>query len=700
MAQPAPPSGFTVKDPPKPPAGFEVRQPVAPPKPEPDEPPSILDRMGGRFFGTDVQDEIPWTRLGTIISGAMGGAWAGAELGGAALSPLGPVGMGAGAVVGGITGSVMGTTAGAALPEVVMDLGEKLGLASVGTRERYGLNNEELSTVLKGEALIDAATGGGLAVLRLAGRGAIGAFTGITRQGRELAEQATREGINMMPVSVGNRTMPRSLIAIFGRFPFVATPIRKQGQAVDRALTTAFENLPARIAVPASMNEVSADIFSNVKDLAVEIDQQFARQYEEIYKLADDMKVRVRPEDTMQTATNIIAKIAELSPTAGVGMTAPRPAQSLQILRRFISQSFLSMKGTDGRLSPQSLRQMDQLMENIDEQLGIFAKADQGLPIKYLEQLRNAVSTDMINMGRGKIGPAAMAPREIGRRLRAVDREFQNTMADVLENATAKRFVNIQRRGISGFGMGQATSSHIDGLTALIMRGDSPKTVDELAKMIQPETMKKLASSVIQRRLETAIDHTANGIRLNIDKFAHQMGIDARTGGRYLQTERLLQEAGGLSMSEVNQLMTIGRQVASVEIPDVAAFVSRRAGMSGLKGATNVMVPGLAVAGGNLATKQGGFARIVMGGLLFIGGGRMLSRALANPDSARALRYVLREETSRVGRRAMGIRAFRAAIWAGMEAGDYTMDQVRALDAATDTYFQSVKEYETDNPQP
>lgn len=652
-----------------------------------------MARMSGRFFGTDVEDPMPWSRLATTMAGALGLGAAGAKAGAAVGSLGGPVGTGVGAVAGGAAGSIAGAGLGAASPELIMELGDALGINEPGTRERLGLSNEELKTLLEGELILEAATLGGLGAARLAGRGITRAFTGIGSKGQKLAEEATRQGINMMPVQVGKRTLPRSFVNVFGRFPFVAGPIARQGRKVDRALAQAFENLPPRIAVPASMSDVSADIFSNVKDLAVRVDAQFKAEYEEVYKLADQMKVGIRPEGTLTRAEEVLGRISAETPTAGKGQKAVRPPQSLVDLRSFIQKSVAPMRGADGTAAKQSLRQMDMLMEAIDEKVGQFVKQDVGLPLKYLEQLRNAVHKDIINLGKGQLGPGGVAPREVGRRLRAIDTRFSTTMQDLFESATAKRIGSVTKRGVGGLRYQQATSVPIEGLADIVMRGEAPSAVDELARMVPSETMKRLAASVVSRRTEQAVEHVGDNVSFNVDKFAKQMGLGAKNSPRYLQTKRLLEKAGGLSIEEVEKLSDISKAVSSVEIPDVSTFVSRRATMGGLRSATNALIPGLAVAGGS-AAGQKSFAQIALGGLAFVGGGRLISSALANPDSARALRYVLQPETSRVGRKAAKWMLFRGAIWGMMEAGEISIEQVRELEGVAHTYVEEWNKFD------
>src|SRR3990167_2159674 len=151
-----PPSGV-----PELPHGFAL---IEPPK----ESPSVGRRMVQRFLGTDVDDPLELTRMGTSIVGMIGGGIAGSRI--PALP--GPAGLVVNPVTGAVAGSMIGGFAGRIAPEATMEAGEALGILPPGTRMRVGLGPEGMRTVVEGEALLDLATGGGISALRLAGRGA------------------------------------------------------------------------------------------------------------------------------------------------------------------------------------------------------------------------------------------------------------------------------------------------------------------------------------------------------------------------------------------------------------------------------------------------------------------------------------------------------------------------------------------------
>jgi hypothetical protein len=105
-----------------------------------------------------------------------------------------------------------------------------------------------------------------------------------------------------------------------------------------------------------------------------------------------------------------------------------------------------------------------------------------------------------------------------------------------------------------------------------------------------------------------------------------------------------------------------------LEIPNASTFLSRRAGIAGIRGVMYGILPGMAIAGGAPGIISGTF-----GLMLFYGGAKLYAAAISNPLSARALKHVLTEEMTALGVR----RQMAGAIRTGMTVmlGDGTMSQ-------------------------
>ena len=93
----------------------------------------------------------------------------------------------------------------------------------------------------------------------------------------------------------------------------------------------------------------------------------------------------------------------------------------------------------------------------------------------------------------------------------------------------------------------------------------------------------------------------------------------------------------------------------------------------------------------------GGAVGGLLGVAVMVGGGKLVSAIISNPDSARALKTVLSSEASRLVKRQAMTDALRAGLFAMAGAGDikpfdFPQYQV-AADYAVEAFWRQVEEY-------
>src|SRR3990167_4866652 len=396
------------------PPGFALDEP-------PKESPSIGRRMVQRFLGTDVDDPLELTRMGTSIVGMIGGGIAGSRI--PALP--GPAGLVVNPVTGAVAGSMIGGFAGRIAPEATMEIGEALGILPPGTRARIGLGPEGLRTVAEGEALLDLATGGGITALRLAGRGASRLITRPGLEGKQAAEAAYRQGIELMPVQVGNSTIARGYVAVIGRMPWLGTSFRKRGQAAESALKESIEGIPDRIGPISSWSDISEDIYKDGRTLVKDTNSRFNRLYEGLFARAEQNGVYAVPKETLTKADEILAKIGQQTPATMTGQATPGVA--LDKVKAFIEAEILPMRAVTAggtAYSNQSLRQMDGGISKIDQEIGSLEPGQKRFALSLLSQLRQSAQKDALLNLRGADADI------IAREMRELDTEFSQTMSE------------------------------------------------------------------------------------------------------------------------------------------------------------------------------------------------------------------------------------------------------------------------------
>ena len=655
------------------PEGFEEIEEFSdatPPETEPvaAEQPDIGTRMWKRFIGTDVDDPLEWQRLGTITAGTLGFG-----LGAAHYTPGPPVLK----AIAGLVGGGAGAVAGAVAPEMTLEALESLGIVDPGTRDRIGLSPEQLQTVAEGEALLDIATGGGLSVLRLGGRLGARILTGTGREEMQLAETAARHNIEMMPVQVGGRPIGRGFVSVMGRFPLVGTMLRQRGRVAEKQLETAIRGLSTRVGPLRTFPDISEKIFTDAKNLVESTQKYFSTKYEDLWTRADALGVAIAPRETLNKADEILKRIQAQTPAFIEGEATA--GQTLEKVRKFITTEVVPMRSTQPgvtALRRQTFRQMDGLVEKIDQEIASLEPGQRKWAMELLMQLRQSAQADVITNARG--ANAGLISAE----MKTLDTEFSHVMSSVFETSTAKRFESVQRRGLRGlrFSTAEATRQNISSLARNVVKLDSPEAMAELGKLVSPETFQSIAARVIQDAFEDSLSRSADDmVVFNPNVFGKRLGLETAgeipVAGRRQAVEAMLKESGSpLKVADLDEINRVAQRMSALDLPDVNAFIARRGTMGGLKAILTGVVPGIAIAGG----ASYGLGPVVGMGLV-IGGGKFVSRMLSQPLSARALSRVMDKEVSNVIRRQATIDSLRLTVSEMQREGDIDIAEASKL---------------------
>lgn len=646
-------------------AGIEVK----PPEPKK----SIGTKVFERFWGTDVQDPVEYPRLGAQLLFGTSGAVAGMELGAAGGAVVGgPVGAGIGAAAGGIIGGTAGALAGTVAPETLMETAEYLGIAAPETRKRLGLNDEQLRTVVEGEMLLDMVTGGTLIAARGLMRGGIRAITGVDKAGRKLADYAAEKGINMLPVQIGEQTLPRGFVAVMGRFPLVSGPIRSRIHNSQKMWKEAFEELPANIAPLATMNSVSHRVMMDAKHMFKSTSARFAKDYEDVFKRADATGAALTPQSTFDKTQELLDSIRRETPAiAGKKKATHSPAMESvkSFLNNDIAPMFRTTKSGANTLADQSYEQMNTVLTKIDAKIGEIAKSESAGAsdaIARLQGLKESVSLDMYTNGHGPFANA------IGMEIRGLDQQYSKTMAELFETAAAKKFGTVRRGGLKEYNFDPNTRTSVDNLSEVLMRGEAVEDLVNLKKLIQPRTFGELAAGILDKRIaEAYAPGVEDGMqRLDLDKLSSSLGLNNTRGKRYLHMEKLLDLAGGMKMDEVKKLIEVGTKVAAVDAPNSSVFMSRKMVLGGL-GSFIGSFTGIQAGMGSIKSLGASLAGMTM----IMGGANLLGRIITDPLAAQSLSKVLKPETNKIASKAAALRAIQIGIRGGIDAIQWSEEE-------------------------
>jgi len=280
---------------------FEITQG----QPEPPEGPGVGTKILARALGEDVDDPVPFMRLGTTLSGGVVGGITGARAG----LFFGPFGMAVGAGV----GTVVGTGAGSIAPELVQRFVDYTGL--LGDDNRFSPENfpllgpDDLQEVLEGETLLEIATLGVLSAFRTATRIGTQFFSGVGPMEQALAKRAKERGIDLPMVTVGSRPIMRGAVLIFGKFPLISGPIVKSASKAELQLEREILSLPGRLVeAQRTADQLGLAMFRDAKNLAKHTAAKFNKQYDALFKLAEDFDVTVIPKRLTSQASQTVRR--------------------------------------------------------------------------------------------------------------------------------------------------------------------------------------------------------------------------------------------------------------------------------------------------------------------------------------------------------------------------------------------------------
>ena len=630
---------------------------------EPATDPGVIKRLVSRFMGSDVDDPLEFERLGTIAAFGAGGAKVGATAG----SALGP----AGTAAGGVAGGVAGATAGAVAPEATLNVMELFGIE--GARNE-SLSDEELKRVAEGEALLELATAGTAGGVRLAGRTAGRALTGVTKEGEKVAEDASKLGVELTPLQVGTRDLGKTVVNVMGRFPFIGTAAKRSAQTTDEQVKRILDEMPERVGPLLSGSGLGFRIFDDANNLVKEVSKNFGEQYDDLFLRASKSGVEVVPRQTGEVIDGVLDNIKKNTPTSAGAITTP--AKASNIAKRFIENNL-------SELDNMSLGQADELLSKVDQAIASAPSSIKKQVAQKLNPVKGAIKADILNNMTGE------GSEQIGKELAELDGEFSNTMSTLFETATAKKFQSVKRQGLRGVDASSenATRVAVDKLSKIVTDLDSPQSIEELRRLVPKETFNQVAARSLSDAYSSALRETANGAtELRPDKLERVFGLSGKSTSRKEAWAELLKDSG-YSQKNIETLVETTKKIHDAPVPNISTFIARRATIGGVKSVVNGAIPFLAFTSGGAAS--GGGLGALLGGLTFLGGSRMLVNVMSNPTSARALKNVIEDETNLVQSRQSFVRMARVGINGMEEAGNITAEQAKELSTAASEYANS-----------
>lgn len=667
----------------------------------------IMDRIGDHFLGLDVDDPLPWWRLGTTVAGGVGGTVAGAKGGllmgtmiGAAFPPAAPFTIPAGGALGAIAGGVGGAVGGSMGPEIFLETGEVVGLYEEGTRERLGLSNSELYIYAQNEALLELLSMGVLGTVRGTVRVGAQAFTGTTRAQMKEATRLAAQGYMMMPVQIGDGVFARGYVSVMGRMPLMggggkfgvlAPRALKQEEAIQQVV----EGVPNRLGPLSSWHNLGDQFWKDAQGGLEIFTERMGAQFDDAFARSAAAGVTVTPSSAIDQALRDLKSISAETQTF-IRETTVSVAEGAEpmILREFykgdagkavqpyiefvrkeiLPHAVLRDGEATGEIAGQSHKVMDQILTKIDQEIASIDPGSRRFTYALFTRLRESIRFDMVANTNGDVGNA------IGKELAQLDKEWSETLQQTFQSSIAQHLGTVSQKGIRGRGGAaiKATRAKVSKIAKNIVRDlQSPEEVDDLIRLVGPDTMKEAGAQYINDAIKAGYKTIQDGStgQWNPDVFIKRLGLLDTSAERRAVTEAILQKTGSdITMQNLDDIALVLQRLASVEIPKVSTYLARRGGIGGARTVLNAVAPGMGAAmGGAAVGGAAGSAGLVslLGVMSFIGGNQFIFRKLiTDPKSAQLLHTVIDQEATMVAQANAYWQLVRAGVVTAHEIAD------------------------------
>jgi hypothetical protein len=641
--------------------------------------PGVWSRGWQHLTGMDrPPDEYNLERISASTLASITGGYLGARV---------PVAPGpAGFLINPVTGSLMFSAAGAAAgtyaPETTLEILEYFGVKPEGYRDKHGFSPSRLRYEAENEAFLDGVLGGAISAAKLAWRTASGFVTGVDKAGKETAKKAKElYDIDLMPVQVGRRQIAKGFVNVMGRFPWIGTRIRTLGGEAEQKIKQAYGTLgdkafKKRTGGVTASNKISRFIFEDAKLLVDDFGKEFKKYYDEIWKRADELGVLVRPTRVKEKAAEIIVLLDKKATSKVGGKISDGPI--LKEVREFIAEEVDKLTDT------QSLRQMDGFISQIDQKLAKLEKHQVHFADTHMLGLRQAALKDVTE---NAIGEKAL---EITARLRRIDEEYSYTLHSLFETSTAKNIETVTKGGLRRTTKLSDTNTkqHVDQLAKVMINIDSPESIQHLYRLVSKDTFRKIVSTTLDDAVQKAKRVNPDGTEeFSSAVFAKYLGLDpTRVSARTESVSEMLRLSGSsFKMGDLTTLIKTTETIAGLPLPNASVFLQRKAVLGSFKGVLSGALPGLA------ATAGSGVLAGIWGIALMLGGGKLATRLITDPNTLKPLREVIKTNKYSIANWKLFPQILRLSLSASLGEGSITQDQFNELSKMVDPMVEGFK---------
>lgn len=583
-----------------------------------------------------------------LAAGGFGGFATGARFGATGGSMVGGL---PGAIVGGLAGGVLGAAGAGQVYDIVdsyiqgenktFDETSKQALKDIKTETMFSMIGQTIPGIKP-------------AITRLLSKREKGELVG--KDAKELYEAGKRIGVDIVPLDI-SKNIGRLYGKVAGVFPLVGKPIKSFGEQRGKRLNIIRDQMLDDLAPNTHISELGVDMFNAAKNSSKEFKNVASDLYNVFYKEAGKINKPFIPSSNIKNEASLIIKdFLQKRPKEVITKTVLRNGKKVKLkIKKPIPASVNQKYGNyirklsrlDEFVTPAQVKQIKQDLNNFTD----LVTGKDGAGVMRLSKLNKATDgalRDFNNYNLSAFGMDANVSKEsLGKlvsELKAADAFYANGI-QLFNRSTAGKFKKVNKNiFLSGFDKPGSIES--DELFKYVVKTGSPQSLKDLKVLIGDDNFAKVSRKIIENAFTKAgvRDDKFRGLLFNPNILEEELGLIGRNQSEVLEN---ITKGTKLSKQKLQDLIEVSKAHANLEIPDVGAFVARRATLGGAKSILGGFVMGAGVVSEPVSTAA------------LIGITNRTSAFLANPKNVdlaiealditapRSLRYIAGEKLLR-----------------------------------------------------
>jgi len=608
--------------------------------------PSNVEEKKTESFIQNTVDAFK-TRDTALAAGGLGGFASGARLGAMAGSPFGPYG----AVLGGLTGGVLGAAGTGQVYDILNSYikGDQLTLDDTSKQAFKDIKREAMWS-----AVGMSIPGMKPAITRLLSKRQKGEL--VSKDVKELYDAGKRIGVDILPVDISGRfgTMYGKVVGVF---PFVGTPIKKAAATRGTQLNVIKDQILDDLAPNTHLSDLGVDMFNAAKNSSKEFKNISSDLYQVFYKEASKINKPFIPSNVIKDEANkIIKNYLQARPREVLTKTIYRDGKKVSVkmkkpIEPAVSPKYAnyirSLSRLDDYITPSQVKQIKQDLANFSS----LAATKDGAGVVKLSSLAKASDASLRNFEKYNLSAFGSDPKvskeslaKLIGDLKSADAFYANGI-QLFNRSTAQKFTKVNKN-IFKAGFDKPGSIEADELFKYVIKTGSPQSLKDLRVLIGDDNFNRVSRKIIDNAFSKASvrDDKLRGLIFNPYVLEEELGLVGKNTSEVLDN---LTKGSKINRKKLEDLITVSKAHANIEIPDVSSFMQRRVTLGGARSILGGFVMGAGILSSPIATAT--LMLVSRGGSKFLSNPKNVELAIEALDitSPRSVRYIAGEKLLR-----------------------------------------------------